>query len=138
MENLKAVDPKSSPSFNLLHPQLCPVVMSHKWSLFFLFVFTLVVTINIKTFPVFTIYVSDFYETLKDITDRLHEIQFLLCILHFLPKCWWAVEIMTNMKHCFKIQYAEFPDINLKINYAHEKYVGHVSAKKKSWEKNLN
>lgn len=38
---------------------------------------------------------------------------------------------MTNMDHCFKIQYAEFPDINLKINYAHEKYVGHVSAKKK-------
>lgn len=38
---------------------------------------------------------------------------------------------MTNMDHCFKIQYAEFPDINLKINYAHEKYVRHVSAKKK-------
>lgn len=39
---------------------------------------------------------------------------------------------MANMDHCFKIRYAEFPDINLKINYAHEKYVGHVSAKKKS------
>lgn len=75
---------------------------------------------------------------LWDITDRLCETQFLLCLLYFLPKCWWAVETMTNMEQCFKIQYAEFPDINLKINYAHEKYVGHVSAKKKkkkAWEK---
>lgn len=42
---------------------------------------------------------------------------------------------MTNMHHCFKIQYAEFLGVNLKINYAHEKYVGHVSAKKKNLEK---
>lgn len=41
------------------------------------------------------------------------------------------METVKNMKRCFKIQYAEFPDVNLKINYAYEKYVGHVSAKKK-------
>lgn len=40
------------------------------------------------------------------------------------------MEIVTNVELCFKTQYAELPDINLKINYVQEKYVGHVSAKK--------
>lgn len=49
---------------------------------------------------------------------------------HASSKCSWAMETMTNMEDCFKVQRAAaFPDINIKINYAHEKYVGRVSAK---------
>lgn len=79
-----------------------------------------------------------FNEMLKDVIDRPHQIQFLLCIITFPPECWWVMETVTNMEHCCKIWYAaEFPDSNLKINYACVKYVGEKSPGKKSernWE----
>lgn len=72
---------------------------------------------------------------LKDVIDSFQEIQFFFCVLYFLFKSQWIVEIMINMEYCFKIQYVEFLDINLKINYVYEKYVGYVFVKKKSFGK---